>query len=121
MGDMSNTLFGTRIKEIREAKGISQAELARRLGHVSNSYVRDIERSVFTPPKERLGTLARALGVPVAQLEEILLEARLRDLGMKDPDFVGMLKDYKQLSSKDREAILKTYWRIKRSKNGPRN
>lgn len=109
------------MKEIRQGKGISQAELARRLGHASNSYVRDIERSVFTPPKERLGTLARALGVPVAQLEEAHLETKLRDLGLKDPDFVCMLKDYKHLSQKDREAILKTYYRIKHKKNGPRS
>ena len=115
---MSNSIFGKYIKEIREEKGISQAELARRLGHKSNSYVRDIERGVFTPPKEKLGPLARALGVPVAQLEEAHLEARLRDLGMKDPDFVCMLKDYRHLSAKDREAILKTYHQIKRNKDG---
>ncbi len=118
---MSNSIFGTRIKEIREAKGISQAELARRLGHASNSYVRDIERGVFTPPKERLGPLARALGVPVVRLQEASLETKLRDLGVKDPDFVGMLKDYRRLSAKDREAILKTYHRIKRSKDGSRH
>lgn len=118
---MSNSIFGKYIKDIREEKGISQAELGRRLGHMANSYVRDIERSVFTPPKDRLGPLARALGVPVAHLEEAHLETRLRDLGMKDPDFVAMLKDYRHLSPKDREAILKTYDRIKRSKNGKRS
>ena len=116
---MSNSIFATLVKEIREEKGISQAELARRLGHKSNSYVRDIERSVFTPPKERLGPLARALRVPVARLEEAHLEIRLRDLGVKDPDFVCMLKDYRHLSPKDREAIINTYHRIKRRKDGP--
>ena len=118
---MRNSIFGKNIKEIREGRGISQAELARRLGHASNSYVRDIERSVFTPPKERLGPLARALGVPVAQLEEAHLETRLHDLGMRDPDFVCMLKDYRHLSPKDREAILETYHRVKRRKDGKRS
>ena len=118
---MSNSIFGTRIKEIRERKGISQAELARRLGHTSNSYVRDVERGVFTPPKERFGALARALGVPVVQLQEASLETKFRNLGVKDPDFMGMLKDYRHLSQKDREAILKTYHRIKRNKDGPRH
>ena len=121
MSDMSNSIFGKYIKDIREEKGISQAELARRLGHASNSYVRDVERGVFTPPKERLRPLARALGVPIEQLEEAHLESKLRDLGMNDPDFVGMLKDYRRLSAKDREAILKTYHRIKRSKDGSRH
>ncbi len=121
MNDMSNSIFGTRIKKIREENGISQAEVARRLGHASNSYVRDIERGVFTPPKEKLGPLARALGVPVARLQEVSLEARLRDLGVRDPDFVCMLKGYRHLSLKDREAILKTYHRIKRSKDGSRD
>ena len=116
---MSNSIFGTLVKEIREDKAISQAELARRLGHKSNSYIRDIERGVFVPPKERLGPLARALRVPVARLDEAHLEIRLRDLGLKDPDFVCMLKDYRHLSLKDREAILNTYHRIKRRKDGP--
>ena len=118
---MSNSIFGTRIKEIRERKGISQAELARRLGHASNSYVRDVERGVFTPPKERLGPLARALKVSINQLQEASLETKIRDLGVKDHDFVGMLKDYRHLSEKDREAIIKTYYRIKRRKDGARN
>ncbi len=118
---MSNSIFGTRIKEIRERKGISQAELARRLGHTSNSYVRDVERGVFTPPNDRLGPLARALGVPVVQLQEASLETKFRELGVKDPDFIGMLKDYRHLSQKDREAILKTYYRIKRNKDGSRH
>ena len=109
MSDMSNSIFGKQIKEIREEKGISQAELGRRLGHVANSYVRDIERGVFTPPKERLAPLALALKVPVARLEEASLATRLFDLGVADPDFVAMLKDYKHLSVRDREAILKTY------------
>ncbi len=115
---MSNFIFGKYIKEIRERKGISQAELARRLGDTSNSYVRDIERGVFTPPKERLAPLARALKVPISQLQEASLQARLWDLGVKDPDFAYMLKDYRHLSEKDREAILNTYRRIKRSKDG---
>ncbi len=113
---MSNSIFGKRIKEIREGKGISQAELARRLGHASNSYVRDVERGLFTPPAKRLGPLARALGVPVIRLQEASLETRLRNL---DGEVVAMLKDYKHLSVKDREAILKTYHRIKRGKDGP--
>ena len=112
---MRDSIFGKCVKEIREEKDISQAELARRLGHASNSYVRDIERGVFTPPPERLGPLARALGVPVIRLQEASLETRLRNLDVK---VVAMLKDYKHLSMKDREAILKTYHRIRRSKDG---
>ena len=106
------------MKEIREEKGISQMELARRLGHASNSYVRDIERGVFTPPKKGLRPLARALGVPVVRLEEASLETRLRDLDVK---VVAMLKDYRHLTLEDREAILKTYHHIKRSKDGSRH
>ena len=118
---MSNSIFGTRIKEIREEKGISQAELARRLGHGSNSYIRDIERGVFTPSKERLGPLARALGVAVTRLQEVSLESRLRDLETKDPDFIAMLKVYSLLTQEEREAILKTYQQLKRRKDGSRH
>ena len=118
---MSNSIFGKKVKEIREEKGLSQAELARRLGHASNSYVRDVERGVFIPSEEKLGPLARALGEPVSRLQEARLEAKLQEVGVRDPDFVAMLKDYRHLSQKDREAILSTYQRIKRSKDGPRH
>ena len=118
---MRDSIFGKKVKDIREEKGLSQAELARRLGHASNSYVRDIERGVFTPSEEKLAALARALGESVARLQEMRLEAKLREVGVRDPDFVAMLKDYRHLSQKDREAILDTYQRIRRSKDGPRH
>ena len=113
---MRDSIFGKLIKGIRQEKDISQEELARRLGHTSNSYVRDIERGAFNPPLERLGQFARALGVPVIRLKEASLETRLYDLDVK---VVALLKGYKHLTLKDTEAILKTYQRIKRAKNGP--
>ena len=51
-------------------------------------------------------------------MQEASLEARLWDLGVKDADFAYMLKDYRHLSAKDREAILKPYRRIKRTEDG---
>ncbi len=113
---MRDSIFGKFIREVREEKDISQAELARRLGHASNSYVRDIERGVFTPQPENLGSLARVLGVPLIRLEEASLETRLRDLDVK---VVALLKDYRHITLKDTEAIVNTYKRIRRSKDGP--
>lgn len=115
---MRNNIFGRRFKELRESKGLSQKELARRLGHVGNSYVRDIEMGVFLPPREKYSYLARALGVPTSTLATMAFESKMHDLGIEDQGFVAMFKNYRHLSLKDRAAIMRTYQQLKHGHHG---
>ena len=58
--------IGARVREVREAQGITQAELARR-AHTSRSVVHGVEEGSRTPTLLSLHGMARALGVPLAR------------------------------------------------------
>lgn len=111
-------LFGQKLRKLREVRGLSQQQLARRLGYASNSYIGDVEKGMFVPSGERLSALARALGVPHEILTEMSLEARIEELGIKEPEFVSMFKDYPRLSREDKRAIVEAYREVKRRRDG---
>lgn len=62
MPELANTL-----REAREAKGLTQGELAARIG-VSRKTVNTVENGVFTPSTVIALMLAEALGQPVEAL-----------------------------------------------------
>ena len=66
---MAEELFN-RLREAREARGWTQAELAGRIG-VSRKNVNTIENRVFVPSTLIALKLARALEVPVEELFSI--------------------------------------------------
>ena len=59
--------LANRLREAREAKGWTQAQLAERIG-VSRKTVNTVENGVFTPSTVIALKLARALGEPVEGL-----------------------------------------------------
>ena len=60
--------IGHRIRERREALGISQEELARRMGYKSRSTIAKIEGEVNDLPQSRVGAFAQALETTPANL-----------------------------------------------------
>ena len=58
-----------RIKEIREAQGMTQTELAARAA-VSQPYIHDLENNNRGARRETLERVANALGVTVDELAE---------------------------------------------------
>ena len=59
--------LGNRLREAREAKGWTQAELAERIG-VSRKTVNTVENAVFVPSTVVALKLAEALGCAVEEL-----------------------------------------------------
>lgn len=59
--------LGNRLKELRVELGLTQAELAERVG-VTRKTVNTVENGVFTPSALLAFKLARALNVPVETL-----------------------------------------------------
>ena len=57
------------VKALRTAKGLSQMALAEK-AHVSREYINRLERGQHDPALTTLVKLAKALGVPVAELLE---------------------------------------------------
>jgi transcriptional regulator with XRE-family HTH domain len=110
IGDM---IFGKKLRKLREAKGITQQQLAEKLGFVSNSYVSEVESGKFIPSKEKLKKIAKALGVPFRELNDLLMESRLEQLGIKEPELISLFRDIPSLPKKDKRAIINAYLSIK--------
>jgi transcriptional regulator with XRE-family HTH domain len=60
IGDMN---FGQKLRQLRMKKGLTQQQLAEKLGYVTNSYISDVESGHFIPPRDKLKKIARALDV----------------------------------------------------------
>jgi transcriptional regulator with XRE-family HTH domain len=110
IGDMN---FGRKLRQLRIQKGLTQQELAERLGYKTNSYISDVESGHFIPSKEKLKKIARALDVPFKVLEDMLLESRLEALGIKEPELLSLFKDIPSLPEKDKRAIINAYLKVK--------
>jgi putative transcriptional regulator len=64
---MADARLGSNLKEIRTAAGLTQAELADRIG-VSRKTINTVENGVFVPSTTLALELARTLGVTVEAL-----------------------------------------------------
>jgi transcriptional regulator with XRE-family HTH domain len=119
MNDIMSNAFGQKLKKLRDLRGLSLKDVSRRMGFSSSSYVHDVENGVFVPPRDKLRELARALGVPLSLLDDLLLEARIEDLGIREHEFISMFKDLPKLSRKDKRAIINAYLATKNDRNRP--
>jgi SOS-response transcriptional repressors (recA-mediated autopeptidases) len=73
----ANAVLGQRLKQAREQAGLSQEELARRLGYKSKSSIAKIEKGVQTMTLSAIKSFAQELGLsPSALVERQELEYR---------------------------------------------
>jgi transcriptional regulator with XRE-family HTH domain len=61
--------LGSRVKRLRKAKGLTQAELAEKV-NVSRAFITLVEAAEKTPSLDTCYRLAKALGVPLSGLLE---------------------------------------------------
>jgi transcriptional regulator with XRE-family HTH domain len=59
--------MGKTVRKLRQAKGLSQAEVAKRAG-LSREYVNKIEAGKYDPPLSTINAIAEALGVTARRL-----------------------------------------------------
>ena len=59
--------FGERMRKLRQAKGLSQEELAFKSG-VHRTYLGGIERGERNPSLKNIAAIAKALGVTLSEL-----------------------------------------------------
>lgn len=71
--------FGDNIKRFREAKGMSQDELAKKAGYTSRSTISCIESGKRDCTQKQILALANALGVSPGELLEDNEKSALRD------------------------------------------
>jgi transcriptional regulator with XRE-family HTH domain len=105
--------FGQKLRQLRIEKGLTQQQLAERLGYKTNSYISDVESEHFIPSRDKLKKIARALDVPFKEIEDMLLESRLEALGIREPELLSLFKDIPSLPEKDKRAIINAYLKVK--------
>jgi len=110
IGDMS---FGHKLRKLREEKGLTQQQLAEKLGYVTNSYISDVESDRFIPSREKLRKIAKALRVSFKELNSLLMESKLEELGIKEPELLELFRDIPDFPEKDKRAIINAYLKIK--------
>lgn len=90
---MDNKKIGQRIKQVREALGMTQAELARRMGYSARSTINRIENGSQAFPMKKLDKFAQVLDVNPAYLAGFT-EADIPD-GLNKELFLNYVHDPK--------------------------
>ena len=78
-GQVVRLIFGLKLRELRQERGLSPAELARTCD-VSVSYLNEIEKGKKYPKAEKILSLSQALGVRYDQLTSLELPRRLEPI-----------------------------------------
>lgn len=106
--------LGDKLRAKRLQLEIGQAELARRLGYQNNSYVSDVENNKYPPNEEKLKAWARELRMSWEEMQDLMLEAELEELGINDPAFTMMFKDIPDMTYEEKQSILMAYQEVLR-------
>ena len=93
--------FGKKLRECREAKGLSQSEFARQI-NAHHSIIGRYERDEVKPTIDVVKKLAEVLDTTVGYL---LGETEDRNL-LKDPAMLKRLNDIEKLPEEDKKGIL---------------
>ena len=113
---MEPIVAGTRIREARRARGLTQADLAAAVG-VSRSAVAQWETDRAGQVTGNLARIAAVLGVPVAQL--IAASEVTAGVVTADGSELALVRLYRDCTPADRQLLLRTALRLARSPTPP--
>lgn len=102
-------IFGKKIKEARLERGLKQSDVTKVLGYESKSYVSDVENGYFLPQPDKLKKWAKALGMTKEEMDSLLADAKLEDMGFTDPSFTLMFKEVPNMTAEEKESVIKAY------------
>jgi transcriptional regulator with XRE-family HTH domain len=95
--------IGRKLREVRQRRGITQVEMAKKLG-ISQSLYSEYERAELRLHAGLVAGLAKILG---SSADELLCLRPSKDNGMpKDRRFMRRLQKIDQLPKRDRQALL---------------
>ena len=80
MSDGKFKKIGEYFRTRREAKGLTQEEIARFLGYSSKQIVSNWERGVCSPPLNQVSALIRVLGLDESEVAEVFIDATREEL-----------------------------------------
>jgi transcriptional regulator with XRE-family HTH domain len=94
-------ILGKRIRKLREAKNLSQADIEKRTG-LLRSYISRVENGHTVPSLETLETLAAAVEVPLYQL--FYEGDDLPEVGADSRGEIGVLNRIRRIRERNSEA-----------------
>ena len=105
--------IGKNILSARKRLGITQEELAARVGYKTKSAINKIELGVRDLPQKKIAAFAEALDMTPGQLmgwdekpaEDLQAMGALAAEVIMDPDAMEMAADYMSLSQSDRATV----------------
>lgn len=104
VGPVDERTIGRRLRDARIRRGMTQAELAQRLG-IDQSLVSEYERGVVRVHGALLAGLAQILK---ASVDSILgLDKTKRDDASTDRRFARRLEEIEKLSKRDKQALIR--------------
>lgn len=97
------------IKELRKKAGLTQEELAKKVGYTDRSSIAKIESGLIDPPQSKIKQLADVLGVLPSTLlgwdqepeDQAAFEADI----LTDPELMSMVREYMTLSEEKKKAV----------------
>ncbi len=73
--------LGTYLAEKRVRAGLSQREVAKKLGYSNPQFVSNFERGLCSPPFAKLKNLVEIYNIPVSEITELLIQIQRKILG----------------------------------------
>lgn len=74
------TNIGKWLKELRLKAGLSQGDVAQKLGYTSPQFVSNWERDLSVPPKATLPEIAKIYKTDLKQIKNTFLEIKIEEL-----------------------------------------
>lgn len=108
--------LGDKLRQIRLEKGISQEAIAKHLGQTFNTYISMVELGHRRPSEEKLKLWCEALGLKEKEIEDLVLEAKLEELGIADPTFTVMFKDIPNMTPEEKRSIIRAYEAVRQAR-----
>lgn len=101
--------LGDKLKQVRLSKGLAQKHITDHLGYASTAYYSDIELGKFIPKEDKLYKIAEALGLTKSEIDELVTEAKLEELGISDPSFTMLFKDIPNMTQEEKQSVIRSY------------
>lgn len=105
--------IGKNIAAARKRAGMTQEELAARVGYKTKSAINKIELGIRDLPQKKIAAFAQALGVTPGHLmgwdekpaEDLQAMGALAAQVVMDPDAMEMAREYMAMDQADRQAV----------------
>lgn len=88
---------------------MTQMQISKILGYKNPGYVSDAELGRFIPQPDKLVKWARALGMSREEMDSLLADAKLEDMGLTDSGFTLMFKEVPNMTAEEKQSIIDSY------------